>query len=246
MLDGRIDSQGSVQDLRSQGVLDDIAHDSAAVDDDHEATDLDEETSPTADVLDKPAEEVKKPRKFIEDERRETGGVKWSMYKGESARNLNPSLSNLVLQNTWRRREFGPNRLSLDTSLSDLFRSYWTWAILILVMILTEVSNDHFSVKKAYNLVLYTVGAGRSRKIVDQGAAFIWLLSNLAHREFYRPGEKPTDSNRHQLLHICLRLSYKRGPCPPVFTMRRDRRVLLSRLYLVPETILSFISVSTW
>ncbi|KII83760.1 hypothetical protein PLICRDRAFT_119100 [Plicaturopsis crispa FD-325 SS-3] len=105
MLDGRIDSQGSVQDLRSEGVLDDIAHDSAAVNDDHEATDLDEETSPTADVLDKPAEEVKKPRKFIEDERRETGGVKWSMYKGKI----------------------------------DLFRSYWTWAILILVMILTEV-----------------------------------------------------------------------------------------------------------
>lgn len=88
MLDGRIDTQGTVEQLREQGVLEDIAFD-AAVDKNLDEAALTESkgaeanegdvtpdgsleaTSPTQD---------KKPRKLVKDEHRETGGVKWSIY----------------------------------------------------------------------------------------------------------------------------------------------------------------------
>ncbi|KAF7979924.1 hypothetical protein HWV62_40336 [Athelia sp. TMB] len=109
MLDGRIDTQGTVEDLRSQGVLDDIAQDEALevikeeavvaaeapVDPDAE---LDGETEP------KPAGEAKKPRKMIKDEAREYGAVKWSIY------------------NTYLRAS-----------------SYWTWGILTLLIVVSQV-----------------------------------------------------------------------------------------------------------
>lgn len=85
MLDGRIDTQGTVEDLRSQGVLDDIAQDEAIEVIKEEAVvaseapvdssaDLDEEAEA------KPAGDAKKPRKMIKDEAREYGAVKWSIY----------------------------------------------------------------------------------------------------------------------------------------------------------------------
>ncbi|KAJ7107582.1 multidrug resistance-associated ABC transporter [Mycena epipterygia] len=76
MLDGRIDTQGTIKNLRAQGVLDDIAHD-ADVEVKKEEVAVAAETS--VDTTD--AEPAKKPRKLVEDEHREEGGVKWKIYK---------------------------------------------------------------------------------------------------------------------------------------------------------------------
>lgn len=91
MLDGRIDTQGTVEDLRDQGVLEHIAYDAAA--------DLHKDEMALAEAKEASAEssssngegdaedptgapsEVKKPRKLVKDEHRETGGVKWAIYK---------------------------------------------------------------------------------------------------------------------------------------------------------------------
>ncbi|PFH45643.1 hypothetical protein AMATHDRAFT_44023 [Amanita thiersii Skay4041] len=77
MLDGRIDIQGTIKDLRAQGILEEITSD--------------ESVGPTAPEIaaeveavegDKKADGVtKKPRKLVSEEHRETGGVKWSIYK---------------------------------------------------------------------------------------------------------------------------------------------------------------------
>jgi hypothetical protein len=81
MLDGRIDTQGPIQDLRAQGILQNITLD-AAVEVKKEEL---KEAVVAAEVFDgdpkSPLEEAKKPRKLIKDEHRETGGVKWSIYK---------------------------------------------------------------------------------------------------------------------------------------------------------------------
>jgi len=88
MLDGRIDTQGTVKDLREQGILEAIEHDTAV--DAHkellaaaEATTAEEGTD--VDAMKVAADDdmapTKKPRKLIKDEHRETGGVKWSIYK---------------------------------------------------------------------------------------------------------------------------------------------------------------------
>lgn len=77
MLDGRIDTQGTVTDLRAQGVLEDIAHD-AAVEVHKEEV---EREVPGVEERDKNAREGQKPRKLIKDEHRERGGVKWSIYR---------------------------------------------------------------------------------------------------------------------------------------------------------------------
>ncbi|KAJ7505211.1 hypothetical protein B0H11DRAFT_1977471 [Mycena galericulata] len=75
MKDGRIDSQGTVTDLRTQGVLEEIA--------DEEAMEVkDEEPEPTidAEITDERVKKLKSPRKLVEDEHRATGSVKWSVY----------------------------------------------------------------------------------------------------------------------------------------------------------------------
>ena len=83
MLDGRIDVQGTVKDLRTQGILEGIEH-VASIDAHKELTlaerspgdeEIDESSSPKQD------DKTKKPRKLVKDEHRETGGVKWSVYK---------------------------------------------------------------------------------------------------------------------------------------------------------------------
>ncbi|KAJ6491631.1 hypothetical protein C8R47DRAFT_1214434 [Mycena vitilis] len=84
MLDGRIDTQGTVKELRAQGVLDDIAQE-AAVEVKKEELAV-AEAVPAIEVNDadagaKDAEEAKKPRKLVKDEHREEGGVKWVVYK---------------------------------------------------------------------------------------------------------------------------------------------------------------------
>ena len=85
MLDGRIDTQGTVKDLREQGLLEGIEHDTAinaqlaaaeamiseeGMDLNMSKVAADDDMAPT-----------KKPRKLVKDEHRETGGVKWSIYK---------------------------------------------------------------------------------------------------------------------------------------------------------------------
>ena len=85
MLDGRIDTQGTVKDLRSRGVLDDIAHDeSVEVAKEEQAVAVAEGFSeePNADTPESAeAPNAKAPRKLIEEEHRETGTVKWAIYK---------------------------------------------------------------------------------------------------------------------------------------------------------------------
>lgn len=80
MLDGRIDTQGTVKDLRAQGVLEHITQDAEA------EIQQEEPVVASEEPLDGPAEPAKdgskkKPRKLIKDEHRESGGVKWSVYQ---------------------------------------------------------------------------------------------------------------------------------------------------------------------
>lgn len=72
-----------MKDLRSQGVLDSIAQDETVQV--HEQQDV-TESADTVDVegaekvVAEAAKDAAKPRKLIEDEHREAGGVKWSIY----------------------------------------------------------------------------------------------------------------------------------------------------------------------
>jgi len=79
MLDGRIDSQGTVKELRAQGVLDDITQE-AAIEVQKEETAVAVE-EPAKDPSPEGETEVALPRKLIKDEHRETGSVKWAVYK---------------------------------------------------------------------------------------------------------------------------------------------------------------------
>ena len=95
MLDGRIDTQGTVKDLRARGVLDEIAQDSAADVKSSEPVAASEEPieaiadeSPQSHQGEHGHEGVsteqtqrKQPRKLVKDEHRERGGVKFSIYK---------------------------------------------------------------------------------------------------------------------------------------------------------------------
>ncbi|KAI0092260.1 multidrug resistance-associated ABC transporter [Irpex rosettiformis] len=109
MLDGRIDTQGVVKDLRARGVLDDITHDESAEvhKEEQQAAEAMASAEATAladpETADAPQEEAKKPRKLIEEEKREEGSVKWNIYK------------------TYLRAS-----------------SYWTWALLTLIIVCNQ------------------------------------------------------------------------------------------------------------
>ncbi|KAG6864482.1 hypothetical protein C0991_009205 [Blastosporella zonata] len=86
MLDGRIDTQGTIKDLRAQGVLEELSYDSAVtvaeVEVQQEA--LAPTPSDSENMEDEEAKHTKnskKPRKLVKDEHREVGGVKWAIYK---------------------------------------------------------------------------------------------------------------------------------------------------------------------
>ncbi|KAJ3519361.1 hypothetical protein NM688_g9311 [Phlebia brevispora] len=109
MLDGRIDTQGTVKELRSRGILDDITNDEAVeAHKEEQAAEVEEKANEPVEDADvdggKPVEKAKKPRKLIEDEKRETGSVKWRIYK-----------------------------TYLKAS------SYWTWAILTFLIVLNQL-----------------------------------------------------------------------------------------------------------
>ncbi|SRR5712692_3925504 len=85
MLDGRIDTQGTLTELRAQGVLDDIANSEEVKVHEVEQqaaaeTSNAEEIAAEAVEGVRPAEETKKPRKLVKDEERQEGGVKWNIY----------------------------------------------------------------------------------------------------------------------------------------------------------------------
>jgi hypothetical protein len=80
MLDGRIDTQGTVKELRDQGVLKGIEHD-AAVETHKEELVVAETSSIGVDKPPDTSKKSKKPRKLVKDEHREIGAVKWSIYK---------------------------------------------------------------------------------------------------------------------------------------------------------------------
>ncbi|KAI0657563.1 multidrug resistance-associated ABC transporter [Cubamyces menziesii] len=84
MLDGRIDTQGTVPDLRARGVLDDIAQLEEMEAHKHQLAETKEDSVVEIDPEapgQKEAVLKKKPRKLVEDEHRETGSVKWHIYK---------------------------------------------------------------------------------------------------------------------------------------------------------------------
>jgi hypothetical protein len=84
MLDGRIDTQGTIKELRTLGILDDVAHDAEAEANGRPAVAVKEEVeiAPAAGGEDGEApKDHKKPRKLIKDEHREEGGVKWAIYR---------------------------------------------------------------------------------------------------------------------------------------------------------------------
>ncbi|TCD65592.1 hypothetical protein EIP91_002477 [Steccherinum ochraceum] len=119
MLDGRIDAQGVVKDLRARGLLDEITSDEvveAHKEDEVVATnepsaELDTEPQTPAETASPTAEREgvnvpakgKKPRKLIEDEHREEGSVKWRIY-----------------------------RTYLKAS------SYWTWTVLVFLIVCNQ------------------------------------------------------------------------------------------------------------
>jgi len=85
MLDGRIDTQGTLADLRARGVLEEIAHSEEV--NVHEEEQSVVVASPTSEQV--AVDEVrnsgaatgtKKSRKLIKDEERQEGGVKWNIY----------------------------------------------------------------------------------------------------------------------------------------------------------------------
>ncbi|KAF8526563.1 hypothetical protein BU17DRAFT_82663 [Hysterangium stoloniferum] len=76
VLDGRIDVQGTTDELREQGVLDAITKDSSA-----ENQLQARKTPPDASAAQAAPDGTKKPRQLVKDEAREVGGVKWSIYK---------------------------------------------------------------------------------------------------------------------------------------------------------------------
>ncbi|KAF7331515.1 ATP-dependent bile acid permease [Mycena kentingensis (nom. inval.)] len=69
MLDGRINTQGTVSELRAGGLLEEMKHEGAAV--------AEKEEKEAVALI--PAE-MKMPRKLVEDEHREVGVVKWGVY----------------------------------------------------------------------------------------------------------------------------------------------------------------------
>jgi hypothetical protein len=82
MLDGRIDTQGTIKDLRAQGVLESIVQNEAVqIVSSAPDSKVPDDSKIDEDTTSKSAEDIKKPRKLIEDEHREVGGVKWSIYK---------------------------------------------------------------------------------------------------------------------------------------------------------------------
>lgn len=75
ILDGRIDVQGTTEELRKRGILDAITKDSS-LEHQLQARETPPDKSTDAHGVNKP----NKPRQLVKDEARETGSVKWRIY----------------------------------------------------------------------------------------------------------------------------------------------------------------------
>ncbi|KAI0332219.1 multidrug resistance-associated ABC transporter [Cubamyces sp. BRFM 1775] len=115
MLDGRIDTQGTISELRVKGVLGDIAQLEemeaqkkeqavAETEEDEEEHSASRTAAEAADGAGVTPKDRKRPRKLVEDERRETGRVKWYTY------------------NTYLKAS-----------------SYWTWVVVLTLIMLTQL-----------------------------------------------------------------------------------------------------------
>ncbi|KAG6887018.1 hypothetical protein C0995_002341, partial [Termitomyces sp. Mi166 len=147
MLDGRIDMQGSVKDLRARGVLEEIQHESAVnvaeaevkeqeqealvetPDEDGEMQELEESSeSGNANGTEGEGErkERKKPRKLVKDEHREVGGVKWAIY--QSYLKASYVVFFFFTRMGWRADE-----------ILGMYRSYWIWVFLAMLVVVSQL-----------------------------------------------------------------------------------------------------------
>lgn len=130
MLDGRIDTQGTVADLRAQGVLEAIKSAEApevAKEEKEVAKEEEEEKTPEEVAVEGEGEgeggdakKAKKPRKLVKDEERQAGAVKWNIYK------------------TYLQASCVLSNLQFRSYTDALHRSYWTWAILAFFIICVQ------------------------------------------------------------------------------------------------------------
>ncbi|KAF7982635.1 hypothetical protein HWV62_27065 [Athelia sp. TMB] len=82
MLDGRIDAHGTIKELRVRGIIGPIPEDNSAVLEQEKPLVLIEAIEPHAHLEEeaKLPNATKKPRKFVQDEHRAEGSVKWNIY----------------------------------------------------------------------------------------------------------------------------------------------------------------------
>ena len=84
MLGGRIDTQGSVEELKARGILNDIVESEVVVEhpDPEEAIEeVEDNNAHLPSITQGQTGEKKKARKLVHEEFRATGGVKWGVYK---------------------------------------------------------------------------------------------------------------------------------------------------------------------
>ncbi|KAF8812935.1 multidrug resistance-associated ABC transporter [Phlegmacium glaucopus] len=182
MLDGRMDTHGTVKELQAQGILEGIEHDAAVeilkeelLIAEKAAVDVEEGSPGTT-------EEAKKPRKLIKDEHRETGGVKWSIYKSY-LKASQVYLSKIQRRQRWLTQPF--------------YSSYWTWVILAILVVI----NQFLGISE--KLWIKTWG-----EAYGQGdAPTLYAFRSFATIEH----EVPMEGYFHQLSHSYQNAPFKRG-----------------------------------
>jgi len=85
MLDGRVDLQGTVEDLKAKGLVEILVHKAHAETETDGLTETKDSVAkgqdqPLADPSIPVAASNKRPRKLVKDEHREAGSVKWATY----------------------------------------------------------------------------------------------------------------------------------------------------------------------
>lgn len=117
MLDGRIDTQGVIKDLRTLGILENITQE-ASVEVYKKAATV---VPPITEEQKEKGKNPKSPRKLVQDEHRETGSVKWSVYTSY----LKASYVDFPLDGNYQ--------------LTMTFRSYWIWAFLVFLVLINQL-----------------------------------------------------------------------------------------------------------